>query len=73
METAAGDCWVTVMGKVIVSTQHLQCRTWTNTPQKTFNCLDDADDDDVHSLKMYWLPGQRRVLQRMIPACYREH
>lgn len=34
METAAGDCWVTVTGNVTVSTQHLQCKTCRT---KTFN------------------------------------
>lgn len=46
METAAGDCWVTVMGKAIVSTWHLQCRTWTGTQQKTLGCYDDDGDDE---------------------------
>lgn len=52
METAAGDCWVTVTGNVTMSTQHLQCRTWTRTPQKIFSSYDDEDDDenDVHKM-----------------------
>lgn len=68
METAAGDCWVTVMGNVTLSTQHLQCRTWTRTMQKIF----ESDDDDV-LIKMCCLACQRRVFQRVIPSCYHGH